>query len=319
MRLLAAALPALFAVGSACSGSHGDASPEPLLRLDRALVTDSVLSPEMAAGWADMASAMGFDGPHSDFASLPAVELFEADVERMMPPLDSVETVLGRLRANLAAELPRIGWQRTFAIVWPYNQSVTYGADGSVLVALNHYLGADYPGYKGRFPEYIAANKRPAMLPVDVAEALVRSEYGFTADPDTPPTLLSRMLHEGALILAMKSALPDGTPLDALLGISPEQARWLTDNEAAVWHTMMERQMVYNSDPALADRLLGRSPVSSAIGPEVPGRAATYIGLRIVEAYRRQNPDVTVSRMLSPDFYNSNQSLIDSRYAPSQQ
>lgn len=324
IRLLAFGLATASTLG-ACIGGDGAADnrptpPETMLRLDLAIAADSALDPVMAAGWDDMASAMGTDISCSDYSGLPAVKLFSADVQRLLPPLDSVETVLGHVKARMAEQLPDIGWKRTFAIVWPYSQSISYCSDGSVLVALNHYLGADYPGYASRFPAYIAANKTPGMLPVNLAEAILSSEYAY-AGPDNgnPPTLLNRMLHDGAIAYAMKSCLPAATPLSTLLGISPEQAEWLIRNEAEVWRLMMERRLIYSTDPQLADRLLGRAPASHAISPDAPGMTARFIGMRIIEAYAGTHPGTTIGQMLSPDFYNSTQSLIDSNYAPRKQ
>lgn len=322
IRLLAFGLASVL---GACIGSDGAAderptAPETMLRLDLAIAADSALDPVMAAGWNEMASVMSTDISHSDYSRLPAVKVFSADVERLLPPLDSVETVLGHVKARMSELLPDVGWKRTFAIVWPYSQSISYGTDGAALVALNHYLGADYPGYAGRFPAYIAANKTIGMLPVNLTEAILGSEYAYVSpDNGNPSTLLNRMLHDGAIAYAMKSCLPEATPLSTLLGISPEQAEWLVRNEAEVWRLMMERRLVYSTDPQLADRLLGRSPASHAISPDAPGMTARFIGMRIIEAYAGTHPDTTLDQMLSPDFYNSNQSLIDSNYAPGKQ
>lgn len=319
IRLLTPALAASLIACSDATTDYRQTEPEPLLRLDLAIASDSVLDTVMASGWADMASAMATTVSHSEYAASPAVKVFEADVQRLLPPLDSVESVLGQIKAEMTRQLPTVGWRNTFGIVWPYSQSIIYGADGSAFVALNHYLGADYPGYAGRFPAYITANKIITMLPIDLTEAILRSEFAFIPDSIDPPTLLNRMLYDGAVTYAIKSCLPPKTPLSALLGITPEQTQWLTKNEAEVWRAMMERQLVYNTDPTLADRLLSRSPASHAISPDAPGQTARFIGLHIVESYIRSNPEATLTWLLSPNFYNSNQSLIDSNYAPRKQ
>lgn len=311
-------LSALVCGAVAAGCSRGEAfEREPLVRLDRAIASGAELDSVMQAGWADLASVAGAGSP-GEYAATEAVAVFQPDVESRLPALDSVEHVLGRVRAVMSESLPEVGWRTTYAVVWPYSQSVVYGYDGNVLVALNHYLGADYPGYQGRFPAYLSRLKSVERLPVDVAEMLVDGNYGYVAGPEFTPALINRMLHRGAVLYTMAQLLPPDTPLWTLLGVSAEQAGWLEDNEAAMWRRMMEAGMVYASDPQLADRLLARAPVSAAISADAPGGAAGFIGLRIVEAYVRSKglgPGVH-PELLTPQFYNSMQSLIDSEYAP---
>ncbi|MDE7388046.1 MAG: hypothetical protein K2M97_02195 [Muribaculaceae bacterium] len=307
---------AAAAIGCACGRDEvRDSVPEPVVRLDRAVASGAGFDSLLSVGWGDLATVVGAESP-AEYASSAVVEVFQPDVDRLLPSLDSVEAVLGTVRAGLAEILPSVDWCTTYAVVWPYSQSVMYGADGNVLVALNHYLGADYPGYQGRFPDYMRVLKSPSRLPADVAEMLIESNYPYVEPTDRPASLLNRMLHQGAVLHAVSRVLPPDTPAATLLGITPGQADWLSSNEAAVWRRMMEADMVYSADNELADRLLRRAPASSYITPDAPGGTARYIGMKIVEAYLAKNPEVADSMLLTSEFYNSTQSLISSQYAP---
>ncbi len=317
IRLFAAML---WPVMWGCSGPTGNndvAEAEPMLRLDRAIAAhDSCgLDPEMEKGWTSLAPLIG-NPDLLDYSSGMAVKVFQPDVDKVFSRMDSLELVLGHVRESAGTLLPDIDWRRTYTVVWPYSQSVITDGEGNLYLALNHYLGADYAGYAGRFPSYMVANKRKEMLPVDATEALVRSSYPYVQPLDEMAPLVYRMIYEGAVAYAVKQLLPEGTADSTVLGMDAAQMEWLYGNEAAVWHTMMERQLVYDTDPAVADRLLRRAPGSPVISVSAPGQTACYMGLRIVEAYVRSHPDVTLKQMLTPELYNSTQTLIDSKYAP---
>lgn len=296
------AFAALFS--TACGDSHTpDSEAEPIVRLDLGTgASDSILE----LGRKDL-SLMGLPTGRDT--------IFAGDVSRLLPPLDSVEAVIGGIKSLAAREFPNQQWHHTFATVWPYNQSIAYSPGGNLIIALNHYLGPDYPAY-GYFPDYLRRNKRLEMLPVDVAETLLQVWFPFQEKPEIDATFLNHLLHQGAVAYAMKTLLPAETSLDRLLGLDPDEAEWLTRNEAEIWQSMIRNNIVYSTDPAIEGRLLRRAPASPLISASAPGLTARYIGLRIVESYVARHPDATLSTLLSPDFYNSNQSLIDSGYAP---
>ena len=111
--------------------------------------------------------------------------------------------------------------------------------------------------------------------------------------------------------------MPEGTPESVVLGLTDSQWQWCVDNEERLWRSLIERQLLYSSDPAVADRLLRPAPASPLLGPSVPGQAACFIGLRVVQAFAGKYPGkATPGYLLSPEFYNSDSSLIQSQYNP---
>jgi hypothetical protein len=253
--------------------------------------------------------AQNVDSVRSAYVGSRAVQVFQADIERYLPPLDSVEQVLGH-----AAEVYSTGNVGTvFGMVSPYSQSViTVGQN--IYVGLNHYLGEDYPGYVGRFPQYMLQRKTLAKLPTDVMEAVVVRDNPpqFAA----APTLLNRMLYDGAVTHSVMESMPEGTTIGTVLGLNDEQIHWCEENEARIWMTIIEQNLLYSTDPLVADKLLKPSPVSTLINGNAPGETARWVAWRIVQAYVERHPDASASQLLQPSFYNENQSLIDSQYSP---
>lgn len=236
------------------------------------------------------------------WAASRAVEVFTPDVDSVfsdsLVPARAVAMVLdnGR-RSGLAFP------ERTYAtVVYGRPESILF-VDSVMLIALNHYLGADYPGYAG-LPEYMRDfNKTPGALPYDIAEALVATSYPFSADA-SGTTLLSRMLYEGAIAAAKIELVDNAVPARAL-GYTDEEYRWLADNEAELWRHIVGNRLLFDTSPATVARFVLPSPRVN-VGPLVaPGRVGRYIGYRIVQEYLRENSDTPLAHLLSPAFYTS--------------
>lgn len=268
-----------------------------IVRLDRAIRADSV-TPDMydaadawllatlgylPAGSAERDSLIGAD------AASPAWRIFGPDVDRLLPPLDGASEILGR-----DEDMP----SRIYGIISPYNQSIMV-ADTIVLVALNHYLGADYEGYAS-MPAHISRNKTVDRLPLDVAEALTATRLPF---PDTiaSPSLLMRMAYEGAVLARVADGLgiADG-PL--LMGWTDEQWSDAVAHEGETWRRLVSSDLLFSDNPAVLSRLISPAPSSPDISPDAPGRLGRFTGLRMVRASGLSPDSILESRAyLSPE------------------
>ena len=241
------------------------------------------------------------------------VEVFTPAVDSVFPTLEPLERTLASILQRAEADsldLPR----RTYAaVVWGRMKSIVLidtPADSVMLIALNHYLGDTYPGY-GHWPSYMRPDKTPERLPYDIAEALVASKYPFRHESGN--TILSRLLYEGALILAKLRLVPESNLADAL-GYTDAQLKWLEENEAKIWEKLVERKLLYDTSEAAAERLVSPSPATTDISPAAPGRIGRFVGYRILCAYMRSDAKTTLAEMLLPSFYENPSVLIDAAY-----
>ncbi|MCM1484392.1 MAG: hypothetical protein NC043_08645 [Muribaculaceae bacterium] len=246
------------------------------------------------------------------YASSDAMRVFGADIRRRVPPLDGVEREIGESlgklqRMDSAMSVPSVA----AGVVIPYMQSVVR-VDSVLLIGLNHYLGADYEGYAG-FDGYKRVLKEPTRIVYDAVEAVVAGERPYRGGPDA--TVLSRMLYEGALLNVLLSVIP-GADEASVLGYGGEQMRWAHDNEGKIWEAMASRDMLYSTDASLAARLVAPAPGTPVVHQEAPGRIGRFIGLRIVEQYCRNNPDVSPADLLHEGFYASPSALKKAGYRP---
>lgn len=242
-----------------------------------------------------------------------AVTMFTAATLRLFTSTDSIEHVLGNMHAKLHDMLPDMSWPHMIAITSTYNQSILI-SDSIMLIGLNHYLGPDFEGYR-HFPPYQRKTKSPQYLPSNIAEAIIRSHISPTETDHTSSTLLSRILREGAIAYIVMDL--SGTPSENIvLGWDDSDLKWARDNEPTIWQSMIERKILFSTDPALADRLIRPTPHSAVIHPECPGRIGVYIGLKIVEAYISRHPEITAEELLSDGFNSSPHTLQEAAYYP---
>lgn len=251
------------------------------------------------------------DSEVNAYAQGRAIKVFTPDIMSRYTCHDSVEKVLEEVLAAKKRLMPDLLWPRMYGIVSPYNQSIIM-SDSIMLIGLNHYLGPDYEGY-GYFDNYLRKLKTPRRMPYDIIEAILAGSHPFM--PGQEPTALNRMLYEGVLLKTIEMLMPDFSLADAL-GYDQARLDLIQSHEADIWDTLITKRLLFSTDRAIADRLVKPAPATSVIGPEVPGRAGRYIGYRIVDSYVRHNDDITPRQLLSSDFYNSRNTLVNSEYSP---
>ncbi len=242
--------------------------------------------------------------------SLPVL-IFTPAVDSVYNNTESLSTAIGNVLARMRQQGINLPERRYAAVVWGRYESVMF-VDSVMLVAMNHYLGAEYDGYS-HFPLYMRLVKEPKLMPYDIAEALVATEMPYEGGDNA--TALSRMIYEGALTVAKIRAVDGGNHQDAL-GYRPEQLRFLETEEANLWRSLVSQGLLYDTSRTTVRKLVDPAPNTSLLDNRCPGRAGRYIGFRIVEAYLDKHPEATLPFLLSPEFYNSSSVLEQAHYEP---
>ncbi len=311
-------LAPLLALGCTRGGGDGYGAPSGageanILRLEP-LVFDGRSDSSAKAGLEALGHILGFDadsGLH-EYSESPAVRIFTPDVLAEYPDLAGLPRSLGGVESGIEGLFPDVHAHEFYTAISPYSQSIYIYADTMVFIALNHYLGVDYPGYAGRFNEYERQMKTRERIPYDVAEAIIATLKPFEGD-STGVTVASRLLYEGALLASVRTVVP-GADDSLVLGFTPQQWQWALDHEAEMWKALLGRGMLYSVSPTDAARLFSPSPSTGVLHRDAPGRMGRFLGLRIVDSYLDNNPGTTLSQMLSPSFYNDSRTIFKSGY-----
>jgi hypothetical protein len=125
---------------------------------------------------------------------------------------------------------------------------------------------------------------------------------------------MSEMIHYGKLKYFEKSMLPE-TPDEIIFGFTPGQFQFCRNNENQMWQYLIEKNLLFNSERLTIRKLIGEAPFTSYFTNESPGRAAVWLGFRIVESYMMKNPGVKIGDMMNDT--NLQGILANAKYNPS--
>ncbi len=301
-------------------------SPVSVIRLDslitkaddpdtqRKLAEDSVVAPALsllATFEADTSSSLiDYIGRINKSS---AYTIFGPDVAEVFPTLTNQIKVYGNALHNALELLPDVEFPDTlYTIISPYRQAIILSPE-RIYVALNHFLGSEYPGYEG-FPEGLRRISTPDRMPVAICEAILRSS--INDERPSQLTLVGNMFHEGAVMYVLSRLLPQVDP-GLILGFTPDEMKWLNANERKLWNEIIARDILFSTDRSIQGRMLDvlQNDYSSFING-APARAARYIGYKLAEAYIETNPNTSFKKLLSWELSNSDDLLMQISYKP---
>lgn len=205
------------------------------------------------------------------------------------------------------AEVPDI-----YTYVSGFNQSIVVG-EGIMGVSLDKYLGADEKIYNQVYPpipQYMKYKMCPDKLPSDIINSWILTS--FEAQPEQN-NLLSNMLIQGRAVYLTELFLP-GIADTLLWGFTPDQIRFCYDNERQMYTYLIEQKLLFSTDKFSTGQFMNDAPFTKDFTTDSPGRAAVWIGYRIIDSYMQKNPDVSLKQLM--DENNFQRLLNGSRYRP---
>ena len=186
-----------------------------------------------------------------------------------------------------------------------------FGYANTIFICLDMYLGPDCRLYaQAGMPKYIAARCDKKYMATDCfSKALVYKHL----PEKTPITLLDCMVEAGKKMLFTQTMFPNTPPQD-ILGYSKEQYKWAVGHESAIWHKLVEKNMVYDKSDDVARRMIEETPFTRDFGNDSPGRLGVFIGFQIVQSYMKTHPETTLDQLMK--MTDSQKLLKESGYKP---
>jgi hypothetical protein len=196
-------------------------------------------------------------------------------------------------------------------VVWNNRRSIAV-EDSVLLVALNHYLGPTHEAYEG-WPEHVRAEKDRRYLVCDITEAVLSASHPYSAANES---VYSRLLYDGALTY-LKSVLVPGATAALSTGFGDAQFDDIESHRAYVWHRLSADNgtMLYSTDRRIIDGLFSPRSASTLLSADAPGRAIRVTGYDIVKSYVENHPDMPLKRLLTPEFYDNQNTLVEAKYS----
>jgi len=219
------------------------------------------------------------------------------NVEKKFTTMLSIEENLEYLFKHLKYYFPETTIPRVIGLINNVDyQSKTIYADSLLLISLDTYLGLDHYLYEG-IPQYIRQEMDINFLPSHVASKFAKSKI----PPSNDRSFLSQMIYYGKQVYLKDWVLPRSSDAEKML-YTEQQIQWVIDNEAYMWQYIVEKQLLYNTDPSLSNRFIEPAPFSKfylEIDNESPGRIGVWIGWQIIKSYMKRYPDTEISALLN--------------------
>lgn len=193
-----------------------------------------------------------------------------------------------------------------------FNQSVVV-ADNILGISLEKYLGTNDPLYNQVYPPLPAYQRslmNPDRIAIDAMLGWVVSEFDYKPEQDN---LLSRMIHDGRNMYLLSKLYPNLSD-SVLWGFSSQKMNFCLANERSMWTYLIEQKLLFSTDKFKLLQFTGEAPFTKDFSQESPGKAAIWIGYRIVDSYMRKNAKLTLPELMQENNYQK--ILNDSRYKP---
>jgi hypothetical protein len=231
------------------------------------------------------------------------------------PDLEAVEEGIEEGFRHYKYYFPDKFVPEVFSCITGFNASIlTISGEPLLGISLDKYLGADCEYYPGLgIYNYMTAKMTPDYIVTDCMYGWASSEWDFPTMNYPADNLLAEMIHEGKLRYFARCMLPD-TGDELIFGFTPDQMNFCRNNEGRMWQYLVENDLVFKTDQFVIRKLVGDAPFTSYFTNESPGRAAVWLGFRIIESYMIKNKGTSLEAIMSN--INVQDILESARYNP---
>ena len=185
-------------------------------------------------------------------------------------------------------------------------------ADGNLIIALDMYLGGDYPVYSmWGIPKFVSYRMRREQIAVDCMKEIGRS-YVDKYDVKNK-TFLDRMIYQGKLLYFADLTLPHIHDSIKIF-YTTRQHGWANEYQGNVWSFFMEQDILYTNDMRTIQKFMNDGPFTSSFSKNSPPRIGHFIGWQIVRLCMKNNPEMEVAELFHE--INSAKILKMSKYKP---
>jgi len=160
------------------------------------------------------------------------------------------------------------------------------------------------------FSDYTIPSYTKEQIPKRVIEQLLEDKMGQLSPGNK---LIDQMLYFGKKIYLLNQILPS-LDMAILNEYTSKQMDWCIDNEKEIWAFLLEKELLYKSDNSTISWYARPAPTSRNMPADSPGRAANFIGYKIVKAYMERFPETSFSDLIN--LREGTEFLKNSKYKP---
>jgi hypothetical protein len=217
---------------------------------------------------------------------------------KVFPDMKPYEDKLKNAFAHYIHYFPERKVPAVYSCITGFNYSIIAG-DSVLGISLDRYLGANCEYYpRLGIYSYLSARMTPENVVPDCMYGWGASEWVFDSAHYANDNVLARIIHNGKLKYFEKCMLPD-EPDEIIFGFTPAQMKFCRNNEEQMWQYLVENDLLFSTDQFMIRKLTDEAPFTSYFTSESPGKAAVWIGFRIIESYMKKNPDISLDKLMS--------------------
>ena len=220
-----------------------------------------------------------------------------ASVMKLYPDISRIQNNLSDAFSHYLYYFPGRKVPAVYTCITGFNNSIITG-DSVLGIGLDRYLGASSDFYRRlEIYKYMAERMTAENIVPDCMYGWGSSEWDYSALKYPAENVLSEMIHEGKLKYFEKCMLPE-TDDAIIFGFTHDQFKFCRNNEDKMWQYLIEKDLLFSTDQLTVRKLTAEAPFTSYFTNESPGRAAVWIGFRIVESYMIKNHDISLDELM---------------------
>ncbi len=223
-------------------------------------------------------------------------EVYQSVMDKY-PDITAIEDDLEKAFRHYKWYFPDKKIPSVYTCITGFNNSLIIG-DSVIGIGLERYLGSDCEYYpRLQIYRYIAARMNSWNIVPDCMYGWASSEWDYTSMGYPADDVMSSIMHEGKLKYFQKCMMPAINDT-ILFGFSADQMKFCRNNERQMWFYLIEHDLLFSTDQFTISKLTGEAPFTTFFTGESPGRAAVWIGFRIIESYMMRNNRISLGEMM---------------------
>jgi hypothetical protein len=240
----------------------------------------------------------------------PYFDSLAAETTRVFGEGEKLKGGLNEAFTNLRAYFPNVAIPTIQTIITGMETDL-FVSDTLIVIGLDFYMGKGAK-YRPTMYEYILRQ----YVPENIVPSIMLL-YGIDARINVTDvndrTVLADMVAYGKAFHFAKRMLPC-TPDSIFMGYSRKELEGARENQPLIWLRLVEDKVLYATGSQQKQRYLGERPKTVEVGPDCPGRIAQWVGWRIVDSYRKNNPEVGLQQLMQ--VRNADKLFKESKYKP---
>lgn len=220
------------------------------------------------------------------FFTHPDLRNLHDTVAQVFKQTDKIQKELSQLLKRIKVKDPDIQVPTELYFYSSGLHHVAFTLQDTMLgIGLDRFFGEDYWPYESMgHPTYLTRNFTIENIPLEAAKVIYHNKYG---DDYEQKNFLELMITEGKMLYFIKEVLP-GVGEDRILGYTPEQYKWCSENEVFIYKFFADQNLFYEKSHIKTMRYIAPNPTSMGMPEQSPGRTGAYLGFQIIKSYAKQ-------------------------------